>query len=270
MVVVDRGSGSPIVLVPGLQGRHQWMVPTIEALARHGRAISYSLCGEPGTGCRLGAGATFDVHVDQLDRVLDEARVERAAVCGVSFGGWVGVRYAARRPGRVSALVVASTPGPGFRPDARQLRHIRAPWLLFPAFVVATRNRLRPEMLASLPDPRERWRFLRGQLAWMARAPVTPSLLARRIRLALAEDFAKDCAAVTAPTLVLTGEKGLDRVVPVESTREYLRLIPGSIGAELPRTGHIGCVTRAGEWAARVWEFVDGVTAPAAVAAARG
>ena len=83
-------------------------------------------------------------------------------------------------------------------------------------------------------------------------------------------DFVKDCTAVTAPTLVLTGEKGLDRVVPVESTREYLRLIPGSIGAELPRTGHIGCVTRADEWAARVWEFVDGVTAPAAVAAARG
>jgi len=270
MVVVDRGRGTPIVLVPGLQGRHQWMMPTIEALARHGRAISYSLCGEPGAGCRLGSGVAFDVHVDQLDRVLDKARVERAALCGVSFGGWVSVRYAARRPGRVSALVVASAPGPGFRPDARQQRNIRAPWLLFPAFVLSTRARLRPEMLAALPDRRERRRLLRRQLAWMARAPVMPSLMARRIRLALAEDFVKDCAAVTAPTLVLTGEKGLDRVVPVESTREYLRLIPGAIGAELPRTGHIGCVTRAGEWAALVWEFVARVTAPAAVAAARG
>ena len=40
--------------------------------------------------------------------------------------------------------------------------------------------------------------------------------------LASSADVARDCARVAAPTLVVTGEPALDRVVPVERTREYL------------------------------------------------
>ena len=43
-----RGNGPPLVLVPGMQGRWEWMTPTVEALARRFRVGTYSLCGEPG------------------------------------------------------------------------------------------------------------------------------------------------------------------------------------------------------------------------------
>ena len=250
------GSGPPLVMVPGLQGRWEWQRPALDALGRRRRTVTYSLCGEPGSDCRLTLDGGFDLHVDQLDRVLDRFGLARVALCGVSYGGWVSVRYAARRPERVSALVLASAPGPRFEPDARQMRYVRSPWTLFPVFAVTTRQRLRPEVIAALPDPNERWRVTRRQLAAMARAPITPGLMARRIRLALREDFVADCASIVAPTLVLTGEPQLDRVVPVTSTLQYLELIGGAHRAELRQTGHIGLITKPEEWADLVCDFV--------------
>jgi pimeloyl-ACP methyl ester carboxylesterase len=72
-----------------------------------------------------------------------------------------------------------------------------------------------------LPDAIERRRLTRKQLVEMTRAPISPAVMARRIQVAMREDFVSDCKRIQAPTLVVTGELGLDRVVPVESTREY-------------------------------------------------
>ena len=44
--IVDQGSGPPIVLSPGLQGRWEWMRPAVDALAKHYRVITFSLCDE--------------------------------------------------------------------------------------------------------------------------------------------------------------------------------------------------------------------------------
>ena len=71
-----------------------------------------------------------------------------------------------------------------------------------------------------------------------------PSLMAARVTLQQSLDFAPDCARVTAPTLVVTGEDGLDRVVPADVTRRYATLIPGARYVKIERTGHIGLLTR--------------------------
>jgi pimeloyl-ACP methyl ester carboxylesterase len=255
--MIALGSGPPIVMVPGVQGRWEWQRPALDALAERGRAITFSLCGEPGTKCRLTQVPGFDAHVDQVDGVLDRFGVERAAFCGVSYGGWVALRYAAARPDRVTALVLVSAPGPGFRPDLRQMRYVRAPWLLFPLFVASTRTKLRPEILSAVPEKRDRWHITRQQLRAMASAPISPGVMARRVRLAMHEDFRSDCAKVRAPTLIVTGEEDLDRVVPVRSTREYLDLIPGATAVVLAGTGHIGLITRPRQWAGIVCDFVE-------------
>jgi pimeloyl-ACP methyl ester carboxylesterase len=72
-----------------------------------------------------------------------------------------------------------------------------------------------------------------------------------------ATDVAADCRRITAPTLVITGEAGLDYVVPVDGSSEYVRLIAGARAAVLPDTGHIGCNTRPQEFAALIRRFVD-------------
>jgi 3-oxoadipate enol-lactonase len=73
----------------------------------------------------------------------------------------------------------------------------------------------------------------------------------------MSTDFVSDCRAIRAPTLLITGDAGLDRIVPVASSLDYLQLIPGSRHVVLPRTGHIGLMTRPDEYARLIEQFVD-------------
>src|SRR5262245_52720057 len=120
--MIDRGSGPAIVLIPGVQGRWEWMSPAIEALAVGHRVLSFSL--HEWTNATTGSTA-FDVWTDGIDRMLDRAGEQRAAIVGVSFGGLIATRYAARRANRVSALVLVSTPPPRFKLDARRAAYIK-------------------------------------------------------------------------------------------------------------------------------------------------
>ena len=69
-------------------------------------------------------------------------------------------------------------------------------------------------------------------------------------------NFRGDCAAVRAPTLIVTGEPDLDRIVPVESTRRFLEMIPGSAYVMIERTGHLAPVTLPYAWANTLADFV--------------
>lgn len=256
----DQGSGTPLVVVPGVQGRWEWMAPALEALSARCRTISYSLCGDFGSGRKLDASLGFDNYLRQLDAVLDDRGLARTALCGVSYGGLIALRYAATRPERISALVLCSAPAPGWVPTAQQQRWVQRPWLSAPAFVVTSPGRLMPEIRRALPHWRRRTAFTLRHLLRVAAAPMNPSLMASRVMWTQKVDLHADCERVAAPTLVVTGEEDLDRVVPVPVTRTYGRLIAGARCEVIDRTGHIGLLTRADRFAEIVGDFVDKVS----------
>jgi pimeloyl-ACP methyl ester carboxylesterase len=255
--MIHTGLGPPLVLVPGIQGRWEWMEPAVQALATRVRVVSYSLCGDRGSGCPLDGASRFENYVRQLDEVFDAAGLERAALCGVSFGGLIALHYAACRPERVSALALVSAPGPRWRPDRRTVGYMRAPRLMAPLFVVRAPLNVAREVAAALPRHRDRWAFSARHLRHILRAPFSPARMAERVTFSQEVDFAADCARVQAPTLVVTGEPHLDRNVPVDSTREYLSCIRGATGVVFERTGHLGLVTRPARFAQIVGDFVD-------------
>jgi pimeloyl-ACP methyl ester carboxylesterase len=88
-------------------------------------------------------------------------------------------------------------------------------------------------------------------------APINPVLMAGRVRQEQEMDFAQDCARVTAPTLIVTGEDHLDTVVPVPVTQRFRDLIPGSKCVLMDGTGHLGMVTQPDRFARIVREFLD-------------
>ncbi len=59
MNIVDRGSGVPIVVIPGVQGRWEWMKPGIDTLAERGRVITFSLADEPSSNARFDEALGF-------------------------------------------------------------------------------------------------------------------------------------------------------------------------------------------------------------------
>ena len=255
--MIELGSGRPLVLVPGIQGRWEWMRPTVEALARHFRVLSFSLAGERTSFHPFDPGLGFDNFVIQIDRVLEEAGVQSAVMCGVSYGGLVAARYAALRPARVRSLVLVSALAPGYTPDARVRFYSRAPWLLSPLFCINAWRRSRPEVRAALPGFGERLSFSAAQLWRVAANPTSPGLMRDRLRLLEGVDFVSSVTSIDVPTILITGEADLDRVVPPDHARAYLRLLPHAECVTLERTGHIGVVTRPAQFAAAVAGFVE-------------
>ena len=242
------GSGPPLVVIPGLDGHCTWLQPLLNELARHFTVMSFSLWGEPDSGHRFDESRGFEPHLAQVDEALRQAGVERATLCGVSYGGWVALSYAARHPDRVDALVLVSTPPPAFEPNHMQRRYLGSPILSAPVFVLSAPGRIAPEIFAALPTWGERVRFGATHLVRVARTGLSPTRMAARMRIAKSVDFFEACRRIKMPTLVVTGEPGLDRVVPVEQTWKYLTLIPGSESLRL-RGGHVCCLTQPGELA---------------------
>jgi pimeloyl-ACP methyl ester carboxylesterase len=257
MQIIEKGQGAPIVFIPGLQGRWEYARPTVDALARHFRIVTFSLCDEPEARSPFDPACALDSYAAQVHAALDATHHPRAVVCGLSFGGLIALRFAAAHPERVDALVLASTPGPGTRLGRRHRFYTRFPLAAGPLFLVETPFRLRRELKAALPRPAERWAFVRTMLRTAATAPVSLPRMAARARLIGACDAAEDCARIAAPTLVITGAAELDRVVPVGASSAYARLIARAETAVLEHTGHVGSLTRPDAFACLVSRFVE-------------
>jgi pimeloyl-ACP methyl ester carboxylesterase len=83
----------------------------------------------------------------------------------------------------------------------------------------------------------------------------SPLLMARRVEMIRGVSLHDELAPLRLPTLVITGDHRLDRVVPVSMTREYLKMWPHASFAVIARSGHLGLITRADEFAALVGGF---------------
>jgi pimeloyl-ACP methyl ester carboxylesterase len=261
--IVDRGGGTPVLVIPGVQGRWEWMKPAIDALAQRSRVITFSLADEPSCGGRFDPTRGFWCYVDQVRDALDEARVERASICGVSYGGLIAAAFAARYPDRTSSLVLVSAPAPSWKPTRRVTFYLRAPRLLLPLFLIASLRMYR-EIATATPG------LARAPIAALGHAwrvlthMLSPGLVARRVRLLAAVNFQEELSHVTLPTLLITGEAALDYVVPVQSTREYARLWPRVEAATIARSGHLGLITRPETFAGLVVPFAEQASGEAA------
>ena len=106
------GEGDPVVVVHGAIGGFDqglFLAHNID-LTKH-RVISISRFGYLRTPTP--AGATLDSQADAYASLLDTLDIQRAAVFAVSAGSTSALRFAARHPQRVLALVLLSPDAPG-------------------------------------------------------------------------------------------------------------------------------------------------------------
>jgi pimeloyl-ACP methyl ester carboxylesterase len=256
MKIIDRGSGAPVVLVPGIQGRWEWMLPTVDALARRCRVITFSLADEPTSEAFFDESSGFDCYVRQIVDAMDAARVPSATICGISYGGLIAAAFAARHPERARGVVVASAIPPSWTPDARVRFLMRAPRLLSPVFCINS-LRLFKEMVAAKEGLMSALSFAVGHVGAVVRYRFSPLLMARRVQLLDGNTLERELTQLRVPALIITGHAELDRVVPVWLTRDYQRLWPHATSATLGRSGHLGAITRPDEFADLVVSFAE-------------
>jgi pimeloyl-ACP methyl ester carboxylesterase len=251
--MIAKGTGFPVALIPGIQGRWEWMAPTIEALTAGHRVVSWSLNElRP----EREGDSSFLAWMRALDQAFDNAHERKVSLIGVSFGGLIAACYAARRPERVTSLVLVSTPAPVWQPRPGDAFCLRYPRIAFPYFAARAINRLAPELYLARDSWPQRWGLAMEYAMRAVRAPFAPAFTAQWVREWQALDITDECRRITAPTLLITGEPGLDKVVPVERTRQYLQLIPGATHATLAGTGHLGLITKPYRFAEMAGQFI--------------
>jgi pimeloyl-ACP methyl ester carboxylesterase len=256
MKIIDRGSGTPVVLVPGIQGRWEWMQPAVDALSQRCRVITFSLADEPTSCATFDESSGFDCYLRQVEDALDVAGVKAAVICGISYGGLIAAAFAARYPERALGVVVASAIPPSWTPDARVRFLMRAPRLLSPVFCINS-VRLFGEMVTAKEGLIAALSFALHHVGAVVRYRFSPVLMARRVRWLEGNTLENELAQLRMPALILTGQAELDRVVPVALTQDYLRLWPHASAATIARSGHLGPITRPQQFAELVARFAD-------------
>src|SRR5438094_142704 len=84
-------------------------------------ALTPSLPGFGGTAVPRG-DASMDDYADSVVDAMDAAKIERAAVAGISLGGYVAFALWRRHPDRVERLFLADTRAEADTEDARDKR----------------------------------------------------------------------------------------------------------------------------------------------------
>jgi 3-oxoadipate enol-lactonase len=102
-------SDSPVLVLAGPLGSTLdiWQ-PHVESLAERFRVLRYDHRGHGRSPVPSGPYTITDLGGDAV-ALLDRLGIERAAFCGLSLGGMVGIWLAAAVPNRLSSLVLCST-----------------------------------------------------------------------------------------------------------------------------------------------------------------
>ena len=209
----------PLVCVHGLSGSSRWWTRVTALIDRH---VPLVLSDVPRSLKPSEVETWLAGRIEELGPPVDLA--------GHSLGALVSVRVAALRPELVRRLVLISPPGVG--PPRSPLTYA---WPL-----ARTMLGSRPSFLVRLTydglraGPRN---LARGGLH-VARADVTAEL-----------------AAVTAPTLLVSGAR--DEVVPIEEASIWLERMPDARLIVIPGAGHVPMVDSPVELAEAIRPFLE-------------
>ena len=233
----EHGSGEPLLLVSGLGGVASYWKPNLASLAAKYRVIVHDHRGA-GQSTHAKIRYSVDQMTDDLVRLMDHLKIDRAHLVGHSTGGAIGQTLAIRSPERLNKLVLFAT---WTRADKffRQLFAARRALLT----QVGKEAYVRGGTLFLYPPSWIKAHEVlieeREKLAIAGFPP--PEVVASRIDAIVAFDRTAELGKIKTPTLVLCAKD--DFITPAYFSEELAQKIPGAKLVLLPQGGHCASET---------------------------
>jgi 3-oxoadipate enol-lactonase len=234
---LDGPDGAPVLVLGNSLGTSSavWDGQLAEFRSQF-RLLRYELPGHGGTAAASGAYTVAGLAAGVL-RLLDSLGIERAAYCGISLGGMIGMRLAAQAPGRISALGLVCTsaylpPADSWHARAAEVRSAG-----MASICAAVLGRwFTPAFAASAPE------IIRSFTAEFERTD--PVGYAGCCEAIAGMDLRSELPAITAPTLVLAGAD--DPATPPEHGAAIAGLIDDARLHVIPAAAHLATVEAPG------------------------
>jgi 3-oxoadipate enol-lactonase len=249
---VDLGSGPVILLLhafplSGTMWRHQ-----LTRLGGRYRLIVPDLRGFGATDAPPGP-VSMDQYADDAAALLAHLGVARAAVVGLSMGGYIAFALWRRHAERVAALVLADTKAGADGDEARAARETNAR-LAEEAGVGAVADKLIPGLIA--PDAPQ---ALRDELRAIITANSADGVAGALRGMALRPDSTPDLARINVPTLAIVGER--DGLTPPAEAQRIVDGVAAGLGelAVIPGVGHLSALEAPEAFSAALERFLDRV-----------
>jgi len=180
------------------------------------------------------AGATMDDYAGDVLALMDHLDLDRAAIAGLSMGGYVAMALAARAPKRISHLILADTRMTADTPDGRAGRDKMKADLaaggprvvadaMLPKLVGETTKREQPELGDAIRHLIEmnRAEAIGGAIDALKARPDRTDVLAR----------------IAVPALVVCGAE--DALTPPADSQAMAQTIPGARLEVIKGAGHL-------------------------------
>lgn len=228
------GQGTPVLFSHGLLWSAEMFRPQLEALRGRWRCVAWDHRGQGRSDVPPGRSVTIERCWEDAVAVIERLDLGPVHFVGLSMGGFVGLRLAARRPELVRSLALLDTsagPEPAENVPRYRRLNLVARWLGVRVVV----GRVLPIMVgrSSLEDPARE----ADRRAWRAALAANRRAIHKAVTGVIErEGVEHELARIRAPVLVAVGEEDV-ATVPAKAER-LAAGIQGAVLERIPRAGH--------------------------------
>ncbi|WP_413471322.1 alpha/beta fold hydrolase [Streptomyces noursei] len=238
-------SRTPVVLVHGSGSCSAMWYPNTPALSAARPVYAIDTPGDPGRSVQRAPLHQPERAAEWLDETLAALGLDRVHLVGASYGGWLTVNQAHRRPGRLASVTLLDPGGL----EKVGLRFFA--WIFVSLFATSAPKALRPRLAAWLEQPV----LVVPELRAMIRAGVRAHRIRRPSPLPLSD---AELSTIRTPLYLVLGKRSL--LVHAKRQLERVpRLIQGARAEIVTETGHGPQIDHADEVNRRMLRFMDAV-----------
>ncbi|HAL81331.1 MAG TPA: alpha/beta hydrolase [Mucilaginibacter sp.] len=252
------GKGVPLVLIHGHPFDYTMWYPQVEAFSKNYKVITPDLRGYGKSSLPAGEITRFEDYATDVLLLLDQLKVDRFHLAGLSMGGQVIMEIFRQAPDRIRTLIFADTFAGLDSPEVKQGRYDTATRLENEGMDAYAEEviykMIKPAHVSSMPE------VAAHVIKIMKAPPPKAAATALRARAERIDYLAEVLPQINVPTLVIVGRE--DEFTPVAKAEELKENLQNCKLVIIEDAGHIPNLEHPEEFNKAVLDFLERVNYP--------